>query len=107
VPDAADRPQPIEALAAGVAAAIRGGDLDDGIGTLVGAAVAAVGAQSAMVSLQDPDRPDPELTLTIGLDEAAQAAAVAAVGSPRQSRDRSGAGSGRRCTGRTPRRRRR
>jgi diguanylate cyclase (GGDEF)-like protein len=83
VPDAADRPQPIEALAAGVAAAIRGGDLDDGIGTLVGAAVAAVGAQSAMVSLQDPDRPDPELTLTIGLDEAAQAAAVAAVGSPR------------------------
>jgi len=82
VPDAADRPEPIEALAAGVAAAIRGGDLDDGIGTLVGAAVAAVGARSAMVSLQDPDRPDPELTLTIGLDEAAQAAAVAAVGSP-------------------------
>jgi diguanylate cyclase (GGDEF)-like protein len=82
VPDAADRPEPIEALAAGVAAAVRGADLDDGIGTLVGAAAAAVGAQSAMVSLQDPDRPDPELTLTIGLDEAAQAAAVSAVTSP-------------------------
>jgi diguanylate cyclase (GGDEF)-like protein len=35
-----------------------------------------------MVSLQDPDRPDPELTLTIGLDEAAQQAAVIAVGDP-------------------------
>jgi diguanylate cyclase (GGDEF)-like protein len=82
VPDASDRPDPIEALAAGVAAAIRGVDLDDGIGTLVGSAVAAVGARSAMVSLQDPDRPDPELTLTIGLDEPAQAEAVEAVRSP-------------------------
>ena len=79
MPDASDRPAPIEALAAGVAAAVRGVDLDDGIGTLVGSAVAAVGAQSAMVSLQDPDRPDPELTLTIGLDDAAQGAAVEAV----------------------------
>jgi diguanylate cyclase (GGDEF)-like protein len=82
VPDASDRPAPLEALAAGVAAAVRGIDLDDGIGTLVGSAVAALGATSAMVSLQDPDRPDPELTLTIGLDEAAQQAAVAAVGDP-------------------------
>ena len=82
MPDPADRPAPIEALAAGVAAAIRGVDLDDGVGTLVGSAAAAVGARSAMVSLQDPDRPDPELTLTIGLDEAAQAAAVEAVRAP-------------------------
>ncbi|HET7030077.1 MAG TPA: GGDEF domain-containing protein [Candidatus Limnocylindrales bacterium] len=82
MPDPFDRPAPIEALAAGVAAAVRGADLDDGIGTLVGAAIAALGAQSAMVSLQDPDRPDPELTLTIGLDEAAQAAAVEAVREP-------------------------
>jgi diguanylate cyclase (GGDEF)-like protein len=82
VPDDAARPAPIEALAAGVAAAIRGVDLDDGIGTLIGSAAAAVGARSAMVSLQDPDRPDPELTLTIGLDEAAQAAAVEAVREP-------------------------
>src|SRR4051794_39400667 len=82
VPDASDRPAPLEALAAGVAAAVRGIDLDDGIGTLVGSAVAALGATSAMVSLQDPDRPDPELTLTIGLDEAAQQAAVAGVAAP-------------------------
>jgi diguanylate cyclase (GGDEF)-like protein len=79
VPEPTDRPAPLEALAAGIAGAVRGADLDDGVGTLVGAAIAAVGARSAMVSLQDPDRPDPELTLTIGLDEAAQAAAVTAV----------------------------
>ena len=82
MPDQPDRPAPLDALAAGVAAAVRGADLDDGIGTLVGAAIAALGATSAMVSLQDPDRPDPELTLTIGLDEAAQQAAVIAVGDP-------------------------
>jgi diguanylate cyclase (GGDEF)-like protein len=82
VPDQPDRPTPLDALAAGVAAAVRGADLDDGIGALVGAASAALGATSAMVSLQDPDRPDPELTLTIGLDEAAQRGAVEAVGDP-------------------------
>ena len=82
MPDQPDRPAPLDALAAGVAAAVRGADLDDGIGTLVGAAIAALGATSAMVSLQDPDRPDPELTLTIGLDEAAQQAAVITVGDP-------------------------
>jgi diguanylate cyclase (GGDEF)-like protein len=82
VPDQADRPSPLDALAAGVSAAVRGADLDDGIGTLVGSALAALGATSAMVSLQDPDRPDPELTLTIGLDEAAQQAAVGAVADP-------------------------
>jgi diguanylate cyclase (GGDEF)-like protein len=82
VPDPSDRPDLLEALAAGVAASVRGADLDDGIGTLVGSAIAAMGARSAMVSLQDPDRPDPELTLTIGLDEAAQKAAVTAVGDP-------------------------
>lgn len=79
MPDQTDRPAPLDALAAGVSAAVHGADLDDGIGALVGAAIAALGATSAMVSLQDPDRPDPELTLTIGLDEAAQAAALTAV----------------------------
>ena len=82
MPAQSDRPEPLEALAAGVSAAVRGADLDDGIGSLVGAAIAALGATSAMVSLQDPDRPNPELTLTIGLDEAAQMAAVAAVADP-------------------------
>ena len=80
--DSPDRPAPLDAIAAGVAAAVHGADLDEGIGALVGAAIAAIGATSAMVSLQDPDRPDPELTLTIGLDEAAQQAAVAAVADP-------------------------
>ena len=82
MPDQIDRPTPLDALAAGVGAAVHGADLDDGIGSLVGAAIAALGATSAMISLQDPDRPDPELTLTIGLDEAAQQAAVTAVGDP-------------------------
>lgn len=82
MPDPIDRPQPLEALAAGVAAVAHGADLDEGIGALVGAAIASLAATSAMVSLQDPDRPDPELTLTIGLDEAAQQAAVAAVRDP-------------------------
>jgi diguanylate cyclase (GGDEF)-like protein len=82
VPDPTDRPATLETLAAGVAAAVHGADLDEGLGSLLAAAVSALGATSAMVSLQDPDRPDPELTLTIGLDEAAQAAAVAAVADP-------------------------
>jgi diguanylate cyclase (GGDEF)-like protein len=78
----ADRPSPLDALAAGVAAVVHGPDLDEAIGSLLGAVVAAVGATSAVVSLQDPDRPDPELALTIGLDEAAQQAAVAAAADP-------------------------
>lgn len=77
-----DRPSPLDALAAGLTAVVRGPDLDEAIGILLGAAVAAVGATSATVSLQDPDRPDPELTLTIGLDEAAQQAAVTASADP-------------------------
>jgi len=82
VPQPADRPGLLDALAAGVAAVVHGPDLDEGIGSLLGAVVAAIGATSATVSLQDPDRPDPELALTIGLDEAAQQAAVAAAADP-------------------------
>jgi len=82
VSEPTDRPTSVEALAAGVAAIVHGTDLDGGIGALLGAAIAAVGALSGIVSLQDPDRPDPELALTIGLDEAAQRAAVAAAGEP-------------------------
>lgn len=77
-----DRPSPFEALAAGAAAIARGEDIDAALGALVGAAVAAVGASSGAVSLQDPDRPEPELTLTIGLDEAGQAALVDAAAAP-------------------------
>jgi diguanylate cyclase (GGDEF)-like protein len=80
VPDAdSQRPDPLTALVAGSAALARGADLDETLGALVGAAVAAVGATSAAISLQDPDRPAPELTFTVGLDEAGQAALVAAV----------------------------
>jgi diguanylate cyclase (GGDEF)-like protein len=82
VSPSADRPSPLDALAAGVAAVVHGPDLDEAIGSLLGGVVAAVGATSATVSLQDPDRPDPELALTIGLDEAAQQAAVAAAADP-------------------------
>jgi diguanylate cyclase (GGDEF)-like protein len=76
------RPSPLEVLAAGVAATVHGSDLDEGLGSLLAAAVAALGATSAMVSLQDPDRPAPELALTVGLDAAGQASAVAAVADP-------------------------
>jgi diguanylate cyclase (GGDEF)-like protein len=80
VPDAdTQRPDPLTALVAGAAALARGADLDDTLDSLVGAAVAAVGAASAAISLQDPDRPAPELTFTVGLDEAGQAALVEAV----------------------------
>jgi len=59
VSQTADRPTPLDALAAGVAAIVHGPDLDEAIGSLLGAVVAAVGATSATVSVQDPDRPDP------------------------------------------------
>lgn len=71
-------PAPLEALAAGVVAVVHGSDLDAALGTLVAAAVAASGATSAIVSLQDPDRPDPEIALTVGLETDAQAEAVTA-----------------------------
>jgi diguanylate cyclase (GGDEF)-like protein len=73
------RPDPLTALVTGAAALARGSDLDDALGTLVGAVVAAIGADSAAISLQDPDRPEPELTFTIGFDEPAQAGLAAAV----------------------------
>jgi diguanylate cyclase (GGDEF)-like protein len=83
VPDAdSQRPDPLSALVAGSAALARGADLDGTLESLVGAAVAATGAASAAISLQDPDRPAPELTFTIGLDEAGQAALVEAVAAP-------------------------
>ena len=80
MPDAdSQRPGPLTALTVGAAALARGTDLDETLGSIVGAAVAAVGAATAAISLQDPDRPAPELTFTIGLDEAGQAALIAAV----------------------------
>lgn len=78
----AQRPSPLMTLVSGAAALARGSDLDATLESLVGTAAAAVGATSAAISLQDPDRPGPELTFTVGLDEAAQTALVQAVRDP-------------------------
>ena len=75
-------PSHLTTLVAGAAALARGADLDETLESLVGTAAAAVGATSAAISLQDPDRPAPELTFTVGLDEAGQAAIGAAVDDP-------------------------
>ncbi|HET9347402.1 MAG TPA: GGDEF domain-containing protein, partial [Candidatus Limnocylindrales bacterium] len=69
-------------IASGAEALARGADLDQALEALVGAAAAAVGADSAAISLQDPDRPAAELTFTIGLDEAGQAALAEGVAAP-------------------------
>ncbi len=68
------RPTPLGSLVSGATALARGTDLDQTLESLVGTAAAAVGASNAAISLQDPDRPGPELTFTIGLDEAGQGA---------------------------------
>jgi diguanylate cyclase (GGDEF)-like protein len=80
--DAVGRPGTFDALATGAAAIARGTDVDMALGTLMGAAVAALGGASGAVSFQDPDRPQPELSLTIGLDAAEQAALVEATAKP-------------------------
>jgi diguanylate cyclase (GGDEF)-like protein len=82
VTERVEPPAPLEALAAGVAAVVHGSDLDTALGTLLAAGVAASGASSAIVCLQDPDRPNPEIALTVGLDPAAQAEAVSAAADP-------------------------
>jgi diguanylate cyclase (GGDEF)-like protein len=76
------RPSPLSTLVSGAAALARGTDLDETLESLVGAAASAVGATSAGISHQDPDRPGPELTFTVGLDEAGQAALGQAVADP-------------------------
>ena len=73
-------PSPFEALASAAAAVAHGQDADEALGTIVGSAAKALGASGGAVCLQDPDRPEPELTLTVGFDEAAQAALLAVVG---------------------------
>jgi diguanylate cyclase (GGDEF)-like protein len=80
--DPTRRPDPLTALTAAAAVLARGADLDAALEALVGGAAAAVGADSAAISLQDPDRPDAELAFTFGLDEAGQAALAEAVRAP-------------------------
>jgi diguanylate cyclase (GGDEF)-like protein len=80
--DETRRPDPLAALASGAEALARAADLDEALEALVGAAAAAVGATSAAISLKDPDRPDADLTFTVGLDEDGQAALADAAASP-------------------------
>jgi diguanylate cyclase (GGDEF)-like protein len=76
------RPDTLTAFVLGATALARSADLDEALETIVGSVVAAIGAKSAAISLQDPDRPDPELTFTIGIDPVDQAALTAAVADP-------------------------
>jgi diguanylate cyclase (GGDEF)-like protein len=82
VADADIQRSPLGSLVSGAAALARGTDLDQTLESIVGTAAAAVGASNAAISLQDPDRPNPELTFTIGLNEAAQVALGQAAGDP-------------------------
>jgi diguanylate cyclase (GGDEF)-like protein len=79
--DETRRPDPLTALASGAQSLARGADLDEALEALVGGAAAAIGATSAAISLQDPDRPDAELAFTVGIDESGQAALAAEVAS--------------------------
>lgn len=75
------QPDPGNALAilAEVAAALADGDDVDAIlGRLLTAAMAAVGAPVGVLYLQDQDRSDLQVALTIGLDDARRAAVAAA-----------------------------
>ena len=76
------RPDPLSALIAGAEAIARASGLDEALEALVGSAASAVGASSAAISVQDPDEPAPELTFTMGLDSAGQAALAAAATDP-------------------------
>jgi diguanylate cyclase (GGDEF)-like protein len=72
----------LTAFVLGATALARSADLDEALETIVGGVVAAIGATSAAISLQDPDRPDPELTFTIGIDSVEQAGLTTAVADP-------------------------
>lgn len=76
------RPDALTAFVLGATALARAADLDEALETVVGGVVAAIGARSAAISLQDPDRSDPELTFTIGLDTAEQTTLTGAVAQP-------------------------
>jgi diguanylate cyclase (GGDEF)-like protein len=58
---------PISVLSAGAAALARANDLDTALAVIVEAGAAAVGASTAAVFAQDPDRNTLELLLTLGI----------------------------------------
>ncbi len=69
-------------LAQSAAALAATDDLDTGVGRLLEIVVAALDASAGVVTLQDPDRADLQVAVTIGLDEAGRASFEAAVADP-------------------------
>jgi diguanylate cyclase (GGDEF)-like protein len=81
VPDATEPARdPLAILTDGAAAAARSDDLDGAIETLLRIAVDATGAATAVVFLQDPDRPGLQLAGATGLAPDALAGLAAAAG---------------------------
>ena len=70
--------RPTDTLAVSAAALAHGGDLDQTLSTLLGAAAGATGAAMGAAFLEDPDRPGLQITASLGMtpenDEAFEAA---------------------------------
>ena len=69
----------MEVLTRGAAALARGGRIEPALEELLAAVSEAIGARSAVVFGQDPDRPAIEPIAAIGLDDASLAALAATV----------------------------
>ena len=74
--------RPTDLLAQGAAALAATDDLDTGVGRLLEIVAGALGASFAAVTLQDPDRADLQVAVTVGADEAGRAAFEASVADP-------------------------
>jgi diguanylate cyclase (GGDEF)-like protein len=97
------RPDHLDVIAGAVEALATGDDLDRTLGSLLRAGIAATGAHSGAIFLQDPDRADLEPAVAVGIDEPVFDRLRASVGGPDDAvaataRDRAaldvGAGSG-------------
>jgi diguanylate cyclase (GGDEF)-like protein len=69
-------------LAQGAAVLAATDDLDAGVARLLEIVAGSLGATSAAVTLQDPDRADLQVAVTVGLDDAERAAFEARVATP-------------------------
>ena len=90
---------PLTILSSAAAIVALGTDLDATLTGLLGAATEAVGASFGVVYLQDPDRSELQVAVTIGLDEPARTALEDAAGDPDDApaivaRDRNAAAAG-------------
>ena len=74
--------RPTDLLAQGAAALAATDDLDAGVGRLLEILSGALGASSAAVTLQDPDRADLQVAVTVGVDETGRAALDASAADP-------------------------